>query len=251
MTELVLFRKDKKIGELKNPLFSGAGFDIEKTVAPFICKIMNSENLQLSSTPSQFPVETGYNVSDNINNTPKTLTIQGLVTTESLSQSILTVGGIFGNGLGGASSVIWSKITGKTNFAKLAETGFGTRQNADEARDMLQEMWEGREIVDVLTSVYDIKNMAIVNLSFPRSAANSHKSLIFNMSLREIRIAEVTKGGTTAITHKRLARVTDSAKDLTQNGSGDGLSLLRTATGDKREAAQQMLNGIGIPVKVA
>ena len=228
MTELVLFRKDKKVGELKNPLFSGASFDIEKTVAPFICKIMNSENLQLSSSPSQFPVETGYNVSDNIVNTPKTLTIQGLITTESLSQSILTVGGLFGNGLGGATSVIWSKITGKTNLAKLAATGFGKRQNADEARDMLQEMWDSREIVDVLTSVYDIKNMAIVSLTFPRSAANSHKSLIFNMTLKEIRVAKVTKGGTVAITQKRLPRVADSASDLAQKGAATNDTILKT-----------------------
>ena len=100
--EIVLIRKDK-VG------FVG-GVEQRVPVPPFVCKIMNNENLRLQSKPSNFPVETGLAMSDNIVSMPKTLTVKCLITTESLSQSILTVGGIFTNGVGGLASIGWEKV---------------------------------------------------------------------------------------------------------------------------------------------
>ena len=227
--ELVLIRKDK-VG------FVG-GVERRVNFDPFVCQIMSSESLKLQSNPSKFPVEAGLDMSDNIVSMPKTLTITGLITTQSISQSILTVGGIFTNGVGGLASIAWEKVfKTQTNFSKLAKHSFGIPQTADDARDTLQTMWENREVVDVLTSVYDLKNMAIVNVAFPRSSKNSHKSLIFTLTFKEIREFEIFAATAEATTKDNLS-TTDASASVADEGAGDKgsgsvLSWLTGKTGD-------------------
>ena len=107
-------------------------------------------------------------------------------------------------------------------------------------------MWENREVVDVLTSVYDLKDMAIVAISFPRSSKNSHKSLIFNITFKEVRLFETFAATAAAETKNTGDAASDAASGLDNLGAGDngGGSILSWLTGKTGGAGTKAFGGL-------
>lgn len=120
--------------------------------------IILSENYNFSSTISQFNVEDGSDISDHIRKNLFTGDLTARVTNFSLFDPIL--------------------ITNK----------------AQNAYDQLKQIWQNRQLVDIVM-IYDIfSNVAITNISTPRSPGIG-ESIEFSISFQEfnlVKLQEVT-----------------------------------------------------------
>ena len=107
---------------------------------------------------TSFPVEDGSNISDHIRNKPFELTLTGFISDTPI------------------------KI--KEGLADLLVSGTrGSRVAASYVE--LKNIWESRDVVDVITGLEVHSDMALVSLSVPRSPRDGH-SMRFSATFRKI-----------------------------------------------------------------
>jgi len=112
-----------------------------------------SENHTYSSTVPQYPVDSGYSISDDIIQNPIILRINGIVSSAS-------------------------------------PTGDVSIYRADDALQSMLDIYNNREPITIVTSVRTYENMAMTNLDIPRDS-NSGESFFFNATFQQIILSDV------------------------------------------------------------
>lgn len=138
-----------------------------------------NETHSRDSTPTEFEVENGDTISDNIIVKPFALEIQGIISDTPLS--------VLNAALTTAVSAIVPPIAlvgataGSALFSAIAETD----SPSVVAYKQIRALQENKQPFDVLTTLNRYTNMFIKSLSIPRDA-NTGQVLMFNISLVEL-----------------------------------------------------------------
>lgn len=138
-----------------------------------------SETHNRTATITDNEVEDGSIISDHVKLSPKTLSINGMVSDTPVS--ILGLGVSTDDVLGAANDFLDGKKAGSEGLVK------NQTRTPKEAWQYLNELMENRTPFSVVTALQRYENMILTSLSAPRSAQNG-KSLVFNAELRQIQI---------------------------------------------------------------
>jgi hypothetical protein len=160
-----------------------------------------SETVNYESELTEYPVEDGPDVSDNVRLKPVSLEIQGLVsespiTLRGAAASLATSAAVAVAGRkGGFNTQLAGVAGGFIGASLLKETVNGADADgntralnpADVARKQLEDMWRRKQIFVIVTRRRKYDSMIITKLTFPKTQQDGF-SLRFNMSVRQIRI---------------------------------------------------------------
>lgn len=201
--------------------------------------IVVSENLVYSSTITEFPVESGANISDHVRPNLDTLTLDVMVSNTPLHGDNLLTGGTRGDITGieleipqpkrsllGLTNLInagLSLLAGPKAPPKAQVLAFDADFSATgETLDQLRQLQREARLVDVISRDWFLENMVIVNVTAPRNAADGSCAR-FNIEFRQIRIVE-TKQTTAPVPSEVRGKATVNAgkqdgKDASQKKS--------------------------------
>lgn len=142
-------------------------------IREFIIDVSITEDHTFDSEVTEFPVESGSTISDNIRPKPITITVEGLVSNTPIGQTRV------------------ARInTHHVLDAAGNDTGRGVVGSpAQEGYALLLEVRDNREPVVVATSLDVFENMVMTHLSIPRSAGSA-AALRFTATFQQIEIVQ-------------------------------------------------------------
>lgn len=147
------------LGALEN-VGDALGITTPEVEPIFALDVSLNENHSLQSDITDHPVETGSDITDNIRNRPRVLTIQGMVTdTPSGILALAIVPGLVDR--------------------------FATVPRSIEIFQEIERNWVNKKIFDVVTGLKVYQNMAVQSVTIPRSAQFA-RGLEFNIQLKQI-----------------------------------------------------------------
>lgn len=152
--------------------------------------VMMEESHQWQNEVTTNPVETGQPISDHIQIVPDTLSITGMVSDSSISDSVVK------------------------RFSGIDDAPFQTRQQT--AFDMLLKMKNDRKLVTVYTKYKIYKDMAIRSISIPR---NNQVGDSIEFSIEFVNVRIVTTGSVDlpkGISAKPAAKANKSIQNKTK-----------------------------------
>lgn len=193
-----------------------------------------SETHSRSAKITENEVEDGSVISDHVRLSPISLTMSCIIS--DVPVSLLGLGVSQDDFLGAAKEYVGGK---KNAFEGLAKNPTRTPQ---EAWKYLEQTWKDRTPFSVVTSLQRYENMIITDLTAPRSAENG-KSLIFDIQMREIKIAKSSVVTVAAIKTKGA----DGAASKTDLGTQAGKEASGEQT-DNASIALKLARKIGIPL---
>ena len=117
--------------------------------------VRESHDLQVDVT--EFPVEKGAEIGDNILPKPRGITIEGVVTDTPVQL---------------LSDRIRSLAEGRKNYAQLAF-------------EYLESLWSGRDVIDIYTKFKIYRNMAMTSAPVNRVRADG-RALVINATFRQV-----------------------------------------------------------------
>lgn len=127
-----------------------------------------NQTFRFASEITSHPVETGLDISDHIHRSPRSLALEGVITSTPL------------------------KILGGLTF-DLAEPSVSFDRPGDdraiEIFEKLLSMWEKRQLVTVVTSFQALQDMAIEEIVVDREKMTS-RSIEFGISLTQVTVAD-------------------------------------------------------------
>jgi len=135
------------------------------TIGGLTIDVTVSEDHRFASEVTEFPVEDGGVISDNIVNKPVELSIEGLVSDSPLISS-------WSVDETGDASDIAGKLPDARNYSKSA-------------LEALEKIRTDKELISIDTPLRLYENMALVDLSVPRSATTG-KALSFRANFKQI-----------------------------------------------------------------
>lgn len=146
-------------------------------IGKYLLDVSLSEDHTFESDVTDYPVESGGSVSDNIRPKPIKVSIKGVITDTPLASNINSQGL---NGL---------------EFAELVqEEGFDNAVQflpSQLAYEFLKTVWQSQDVVQIRTSMGTFENMAMTSLEIPRSKETTG-GLQFTATLQQIQ--KVTNG---------------------------------------------------------
>lgn len=171
-----------------------------------------NENHSLAAEATSHPIETGFSISDNIINQPRTYTLEGLISDDPvdvLQEGILdrTIGWSIPDEL---KSRLNCNLMKSSNSKPSAATFH-----------QLEEIFERRLPVQIQCDLKLYKNMVMTSLNIPRSYKEA-RALRFNASFKQITIVDVEY----IAAPKRLTSFEINAHPVADWGkqAGEGLS---------------------------
>jgi hypothetical protein len=180
---------------------------------PFVLDITYNESVQLEADVTQFPVEDGPDVSDHIRIKPVVVTIDGFVSEAPLNLEasyqglVSAAGGLVGNLAGGFGNAV-----GKVAGGFLGGQLFGGSQDpAQIARDALEDLFNKRAPVTLVTKRKVYTDMVMTSLSFPRDQ-ESGTGLKVQMRFQKIVIVKAQTVVLSSIAKKVSASASPKAK---------------------------------------
>lgn len=185
-----------------------------------------SESHQYDNEISEFPVESGSNISDHIKQNPERITINGFITntpveviTENVSNVIQTSPG--------EAEVRSSERTGTSNRVELAQDAL-LRISGRKIQGANQEP----EIIDIITGLRVYTGMAMESLEIPRDASTG-QTLRFTATFIKILTVEsetvLIPNAIPAIVDKAQSKV-DKGKQTVQEPTAQQSALSRLAS---------------------
>lgn len=172
------------MAELTDILF-GRRKKVEIGIVQFDCSLSETHNSEAEVT--DHPVEEGINITDNIKRLPKSLELNGLITNTPVLLS---------------SSPI------------ITDTG-PVEDRVQTAYKKLREIQENGELVDVVTTLNEYKNMVITSFSVVRDAENGNV-LNSSLSLREVLITTTEKVDAPEPKEKSQNKTTNKGKKVSK-----------------------------------
>lgn len=148
-------------------------------------------NPQHEAEITEYPVETGGKISDNIDLKPTVLSFDAIITNHPIGLEQAFVGNAAGL-VGGALTSTLGGISGTVATGVISAIGsnlLGTSN--DRARDHYQkimDLFNKKKPLTVQTKMDQYANMVITSLSVPRDSTTG-ESIRFSISFREIRFA--------------------------------------------------------------
>jgi hypothetical protein len=209
---------------------------------PFVLDITYNESVQLEADITQFPVEDGPDVSDHIRIKPVVVTIDGFVSEAplnleaSIQGAIGAAGGLAGNLAGGFGQTIGNVAGGFIGGQLFG----GSQDPAQMARDALEDLFNKRVPVTLVTKRKVYTDMVMSSLSFPRDQ-ESGTGLKVQMRFQKIVIVKAQtvtlnnlskKVSASAAPKAKLGNQTPNPPSAEQSSKGSSLLLkLKTAAG--------------------
>lgn len=147
-----------------------------------------AEEHSLKSKATEHEVEDGSNISDHVIKSPRTVTIEGVVSDDPITLTQAVVGslaGITGSLIGDVGGAVATGAISKLGNELLSNSS----KPSKDAFDILELIHESSIPVMITTSIKTYTNMIMENLSIPRNSRNAN-SLEFRANFREIKIIE-------------------------------------------------------------
>lgn len=154
-----------------------------------------SESHELSAEVTKTAIEDGSDVGDNVKLNPRKLTIEGVVSKSPLGAGALI--GALGSSVAGVvqaqSAGVASKIAtiGIASIGGLVAGNIGpdgpTSREPSAVWDYINEIWEFRDTITVITKLKTYDDMIITGVTAPRSIATTNL-MRFNMTLEQVTI---------------------------------------------------------------
>ena len=163
--------------------------DATKTSVIELTKVdlIHSEEHALKYKATNFPVEDGSNVSDNVTKEPEELTLRGITANASLLGSFLS--------------------------------GEGTLSRVHDAWQQIKQLADNKQQVTVVTIVHTYNNMTITSASIPTLDKNTGQNLIFALILQETPVVITSDS---QITSDKTSSTNNPAKNMPdQINNGD------------------------------
>lgn len=155
------------------------------TIFTIDCTMKESHSRKSDAT--EFEIEDGSTISDNIIIKPFTLEIEGMISDSplSLKQALLTTTAqVVGNKIAGQLGSLVG-LAGLSLFNALAKSG----SPSVAAYGQLLALQENKMPIDIVTSLNRYTNMYMTNLTAPRDNATGD-ALVFNVSFSQLRIVK-------------------------------------------------------------
>lgn len=166
-------------------------FDQEGNKLLFQIDATVSENHSLSAKTTRHEIEDGSIISDHIINQGRKLTIAGIVSDDPflLAETGLTsafglVSNVF-EGLGAAAIIGGGSVIAKAVFSD-------SEPRSKTVLDIVDELYEKKKAVQIVTGLKSYRNMVLENLNIPRTAQNA-KSLTFKATFVNIILAQFSE----------------------------------------------------------
>ncbi len=168
-------------------------------IGRFILDVSLSEDHKFESDITDFPVESGGSISDNIRPKPIQVTITGIVTDTPLGSNASSKPIVLPNPIGAATAFVASLTASTTDLENPNAVAF---LPSEQAYLYLKSIYDARDTVTIRTSLGTFDNMALESLSIPRSK-DTTGGLTFTADFKQIR----------RVTNQRL-------KTAIRNGNG-------------------------------
>ena len=160
-----------------------------------------SETPTYTAEPTDYAVEEGPDVTDNVRLKPITFQLEGLIsetpiTLKAQAAGLVTaIGANLGAKVGGFNSQLGAIAGGFIGSRLFKDSSEGVDANgdtrvlnpADIARKVLEETYKNKRLFTVVTKRRKYDSMIITSLSFPRALADG-KALRVSIQLKQIRV---------------------------------------------------------------
>lgn len=168
------------------------------------------ETHNFTASVTRQPVEQGALIQDNIVLDPERLTLQAEVSNNPISPDLR------------------QRVVSSFSFLRPAQRSF----------EVLKDLYSQRQLVTVFTSLHIYRNMAIENITIPRTASTSNV-LNFTISLVKVR-----KAGQTFTPFGQILNLADSAINDARIPINRGRRLLQSASGRVSQTVTNALRGV-------
>jgi len=169
-----LFKATALFAQASN-LFASGG---KTKIGDLVIDVTIRENITLSSTITEHPLETKESISDHIYHNPKRIKIEG-----SITDSPIRLFGLLETPL---------QKNSITSFVNNAQSFLPFNQSAKPsiiAYELINQIWRDRTLVTVVTSLESFNNMAIAN--FETNKDSPIERLDFSIELMQVTFANV------------------------------------------------------------
>lgn len=199
---------------------------------PFVLDITYDETVELDAEPTMNPVEAGPDVTDNVRLKPVVININGFISETPLNlESSLNglagvAGGQAGKLVGGFGESIGNVLGGFIGSKILG----GGQDPAQAARDMLEDLFNKKSLVTVVTKRKVYTDMMLTSLRFPRDTSTG-QGLKVTMRFQRITLVKsqtvmiknIAKGASGAAQKAKLGNQTAATPNAEQSAKGSSI----------------------------
>ncbi len=207
-----LFRASNLFGGVESLFF---GNNNKTKIGDLVLDASLTEVITLSSTITEHPIETKEAISDHIFKNPLKVKIEGYIT-----DSPIKIFGILETPLQNNSvDKIINSINSFLPFQKSAKPSV-------QAYQLLTNLYENRQLLNVVTKLNVFKNMAIENISF-NNDINTGERLEFSAELVQVRFASIKKSFYTTYKDKDTMAIASPMQDkgISEKGTSAAASM--------------------------
>lgn len=207
-----LFRASNLFGTAESLFF---GNNNKTKIGDLILDASLTEVITLSSTITEHPIETKEAISDHIFKNPLKVKIEGYIT-----DSPIKIFGILETPLQNNSvDKIINSINSFLPFQKSAKPSV-------QAYQLLTNLYENRQLLNVVTKLNVFKDMAIESISF-NNDANTGQRLEFSAELVQVRFASIKKSFYTSYKDKDTMAIASPMQDkgISEKGTSAAASM--------------------------
>jgi hypothetical protein len=207
-----LFRASSLLGTAESLFF---GNNNKTKIGDLVLDASLTEVITLSSTITEHPIETKEAISDHIFKNSLKVKIEGYIT-----DSPIKIFGILETPLQNNSvDKIINSINSFLPFQKSAKPSV-------QAYQLLTNLYENRQLLNVVTKLNVFKNMAIENISF-NNDINTGERLEFSAELVQVRFASIKKSFYTTYKDKDTMAIASPMQDkgISEKGTSAAASM--------------------------
>lgn len=199
---------------------------------PFVLDITYDETVELDAEPTMNPVEDGPDVTDNVRLKPIVISINGFVseTPLNLDSSLNGLAGVAGGQIGklvGGFGESIGNVLGGYIGAKILSGG---QDPAQAARDMLEDLFNKKILVTVVTKRKVYTDMMLTSVRFPRDNSTG-KGLKVSMRFQKITLVKaqtvmiknIAKGASGAAQKAKLGNQSPATPNAEQASKGSSI----------------------------
>jgi hypothetical protein len=207
-----LFRASSLLGTAESLFF---GNNNKTKIGDLVLDSCLTEVITLSSTITEHPIETKEAISDHIFKNPLKVKIEGYIT-----DSPIKIFGILETPLQNNSvDKIINSINSFLPFQKSAKPSV-------QAYQLLTNLYENRQLLNVVTKLNVFKDMAIESISF-NNDVNTGQRLEFSAELVQVRFASIKKSFYTTYKDKDTMAIASPMQDkgISEKGTSAAASM--------------------------
>jgi uncharacterized membrane protein len=236
-----IFNQQKLNDSLPTDLTDGRKDLQEAFAGAFAVQAAINETYDFTAEVSDNPVESGIDVTDNINVRPLeiVLTMKQSDTPIDLNSVLrgaaVSAGSLIGKNLGGPIGQVAGGVSAGA-YAGLLQNGGAKRGLSKTAYDQFRSYVEGKAILTVQTGLDLFKNMAITSLQVTRNQQTG-RSIDFTVRLRQVRVVTSSIENLPVIPERKVS-------DQASNRSGLGKQAAKETASTRKSVLKNFSNVI-------